>query len=284
MKFIWKENIINECNIDLLNKFKYIYNKSTNKTEKENYIKDILNNIIITDMNIIKYYFWETYRLSMDYLKGHIGIEKDKFTLMPNDYVKIVYKCGNCNIEELEYYPATRHDILQNITKNNKIYKNVIDNYRKNIITTFYNFENLINYTNHDNIKNINEFKPICKKCKFDIIKNIIEEENLKKEKEKEEIEDEKKFIEYQKTINPLFNLDEYIKLNTMCYDEYLQTEHWQNVRERALIRANHKCQICSSKDKLRVHHNTYNSRGNERDEDLIAVCDRCHRKIHNYI
>ena len=131
MKFIWKENIVNECNIDLLNKFKYIYNKSTNKTEKENYIKDILNNIIITDMNIIKYYFWETYRLSMDYLKGHIGIEKDKFTLMPNDYVKIVYKCGNCNIEELEYYPVTRHDILQNFTKNNKIYKNVIDNYRK---------------------------------------------------------------------------------------------------------------------------------------------------------
>ena len=67
-----------------------------------------------------------------------------------------------------------------------------------------------------------------------------------------------------------------------MPYQEYLQTKHWRNKRYEALKRANHKCQLCGSKENLQVHHNTYDNRGNEKDEDLIVLCEICHAKFHD--
>jgi len=71
-------------------------------------------------------------------------------------------------------------------------------------------------------------------------------------------------------------------KLKTMPYKEYLQTEHWKGVRKRALSRANYKCQLCGSKETLNIHHNTYDNRGCEKDEDLIALCQNCHGRYHD--
>jgi len=70
-------------------------------------------------------------------------------------------------------------------------------------------------------------------------------------------------------------------ELKEMPYEEYLQTQHWINTREMTLIRANYECQLCRSKYKLNVHHNTYENRGNEKDEDLIVLCEDCHAKHH---
>jgi hypothetical protein len=67
----------------------------------------------------------------------------------------------------------------------------------------------------------------------------------------------------------------------SMPYKEYLKTPHWQAVREEALRRAKDKCQLCGSKDRLEVHHNTYERRGRERPEDVIAICHKCHSKHH---
>lgn len=49
--------------------------------------------------------------------------------------------------------------------------------------------------------------------------------------------------------------------LPLLPYSEYLQTKHWQMQRREALER---------------THHRTYENIGNERNEDLIVLCDRC--------
>jgi len=70
--------------------------------------------------------------------------------------------------------------------------------------------------------------------------------------------------------------------LKTMPYKEYLQTDHWKAMRNRQLKLANYKCQLCSNKENLNVHHNTYENRGEEKDEDLITLCKNCHGKFHD--
>ena len=76
--------------------------------------------------------------------------------------------------------------------------------------------------------------------------------------------------------------------LRTMPYDAYLRTGHWRHVRVLALRRAGGRCQVCNdvgSKGKpLDVHHRTYERRGNERAEDVIVLCRRCHELYHSVI
>jgi len=71
------------------------------------------------------------------------------------------------------------------------------------------------------------------------------------------------------------------LRLQIMPYHEYLHTAHWQGVRRAALARADHRCQLCNSPTALQVHHRTYERRGNERDNDVIALCDTCHSIFH---
>lgn len=69
--------------------------------------------------------------------------------------------------------------------------------------------------------------------------------------------------------------------LKGMPYRQYLQTEHWQNVRNSALKRARFKCQVCCSEQRLQVHHRTYARRGEELPEDLTVLCSKCHGVFH---
>jgi 5-methylcytosine-specific restriction endonuclease McrA len=70
-----------------------------------------------------------------------------------------------------------------------------------------------------------------------------------------------------------------------MPYPEYLQTEHWHKVRDRALRRAGYRCQLgASHKGKLHVHHRTYENRGCEEDKDVIVLCEDCHAKHHGKV
>ncbi len=72
--------------------------------------------------------------------------------------------------------------------------------------------------------------------------------------------------------------------LKTMPYKDYLQTDHWKKTRKKALYKADYKCQLCNSKEKLNVHHKTYENRGCEKSEDLIVLCEECHGKFHGKI
>ena len=75
-------------------------------------------------------------------------------------------------------------------------------------------------------------------------------------------------------TINSFKNL---ISRN---YPQYLVTFHWRKIR-KDIIEKHKVCQKCGSKEKLHVHHFTYDNIGNEKEEDLILVCEDCHKKLH---
>jgi 5-methylcytosine-specific restriction endonuclease McrA len=64
-------------------------------------------------------------------------------------------------------------------------------------------------------------------------------------------------------------------------YDNYLRSEHWQQVREDALSRARRRCQVCNSPDELHVHHRTYERLGFERAGDVTVLCRGCHKLFH---
>lgn len=65
-------------------------------------------------------------------------------------------------------------------------------------------------------------------------------------------------------------------------YKDYLKTDHWRDARSRALKRAGYKCQLCGCRGNLQVHHNNYKNIWHEKDGDLIVLCWKCHKKIHN--
>ncbi len=85
-----------------------------------------------------------------------------------------------------------------------------------------------------------------------------------------------------------VLNFDIYNKMaddsfKSMPYREYLKTNHWKQVREKAIKKAGFKCQLCNSFSKfLNVHHRDYDRLGNERDTDVIALCKTCHEKFHD--
>jgi len=67
----------------------------------------------------------------------------------------------------------------------------------------------------------------------------------------------------------------------TINYKDYLESDDWQDQRKRALHLANHKCQICGGRFILQAHHKTYERLGEEKDEDLIILCQQCHKAMH---
>lgn len=66
-------------------------------------------------------------------------------------------------------------------------------------------------------------------------------------------------------------------------YRDYLASDQWQERRQTALARAKFKCQLCSAKLSLNVHHRTYKRIGREKPEDLIVLCRRCHEHHHDH-
>ena len=72
--------------------------------------------------------------------------------------------------------------------------------------------------------------------------------------------------------------------LRSMSYRDFLATEYWKIVREYKMYKQGYKCQLCSAKGNLNVHHRNYEFRGREyaHMEDLIVLCESCHSKYHD--
>jgi hypothetical protein len=64
-------------------------------------------------------------------------------------------------------------------------------------------------------------------------------------------------------------------------YAEYLASPEWRVRRDRAVARAEGRCQLCNSAKHLNVHHRTYARIGRERPTDLIVLCRECHEHFH---
>lgn len=60
-------------------------------------------------------------------------------------------------------------------------------------------------------------------------------------------------------------------------------SRHWKTLRAMRLQIDGYKCAQCGSAINLEVHHIRYpDAWGLENINDLITVCDSCHKKIHN--
>lgn len=69
--------------------------------------------------------------------------------------------------------------------------------------------------------------------------------------------------------------------LAELPYSDYLNTAHWARLRAMALEHYGESCGLCSRTANLNVHHRTYDRRGREHINDLIVLCDDCHRRFH---
>ena len=64
-------------------------------------------------------------------------------------------------------------------------------------------------------------------------------------------------------------------------YNEYLNTEQWNEKKEHRLALDNNQCVLCFSTNSLHVHHVTYERLFDELPSDLMTVCKSCHETIH---
>lgn len=65
-------------------------------------------------------------------------------------------------------------------------------------------------------------------------------------------------------------------------YHAYLLSESWRLKRGIVIRLCGFQCQRCGRKhdfkNRLQVHHYTYERLGNENLEDLVALCKSCHK------
>ena len=63
-------------------------------------------------------------------------------------------------------------------------------------------------------------------------------------------------------------------------YRKYLKTEHWIELSIK--MKEEYKtCPFCGTSENLRVHHLNYDNLGNEKDADLMVLCNYCHTQVH---
>jgi 5-methylcytosine-specific restriction endonuclease McrA len=75
---------------------------------------------------------------------------------------------------------------------------------------------------------------------------------------------------------------DRVIVRHKQDYQDYLESDHWRSCSAAARRRAGHRCERCGANDQLlNTHHLNYDRLGHERDEDLVVLCEKCHREEH---
>lgn len=65
------------------------------------------------------------------------------------------------------------------------------------------------------------------------------------------------------------------------AYSDYMKSPEWSERKKKYFLNHERKCRACYSKSYIEVHHKTYARLGQERDQDLVALCRRCHRSLH---
>ena len=73
----------------------------------------------------------------------------------------------------------------------------------------------------------------------------------------------------------------EIVRQNALPYCEYLKTPWWDLVRTRTIKRANGVCEFCQERAAREAHHTTYERIGQEKPDDMVALCRHCHQHIH---
>ena len=65
-------------------------------------------------------------------------------------------------------------------------------------------------------------------------------------------------------------------------YREYLRGEDWRESRKMLMEESGWMCDVCGDKA-VQLHHLIYDNLGAEElDVDVVALCNECHKEIHN--
>ncbi|MCP4761493.1 MAG: hypothetical protein GY870_06905 [archaeon] len=76
-------------------------------------------------------------------------------------------------------------------------------------------------------------------------------------------------------------NLDSIEELRSMPYDKYLRSSWWKKRRKAYYLKHSMICYCCGCKSKV-LHHCCYERRGEEKDKDLVPLCECHHNFIHD--
>lgn len=66
-------------------------------------------------------------------------------------------------------------------------------------------------------------------------------------------------------------------------YRRYLKSEWWKERKAKYWSKHTRKC-YCCGQYATSLHHNNYSRLNEEKDKDLVPVCDNCHKEIHKLI
>ena len=72
--------------------------------------------------------------------------------------------------------------------------------------------------------------------------------------------------------------------LRKMPFEEYRKTSEWRARRNRVLLRAGNKCELCYAGGLIDVHQRTYERYGDKLLNDLIGLCRSCHQRFHDIL
>ena len=86
-----------------------------------------------------------------------------------------------------------------------------------------------------------------------------------------------------KKLLESFFADADQIKVYRRKYHEYLQSPEWQKKRLQRLRIDDFRCVRCGSAMNLHIHHINYGKDYRNADvlNDLVTLCERCHRAIH---
>lgn len=68
--------------------------------------------------------------------------------------------------------------------------------------------------------------------------------------------------------------------MNKQAYELYVKTDCWELTRSN-YMRDHGRCEVCSLAPTEQIYHLDYSRLGHETPDDLLAVCDACHRLLH---
>ena len=66
---------------------------------------------------------------------------------------------------------------------------------------------------------------------------------------------------------------------NKFVYKQYLVSPHWKNLEEKALEKANYKCEKFDSTNNLKGIHKNLDNLYRETLDDLIILCGKCKKR-----
>lgn len=69
-----------------------------------------------------------------------------------------------------------------------------------------------------------------------------------------------------------------------MNYQEYIDSNHWKQLRVRKFAQVGRNCEACRSGRKLNVHHCFYRNFTDCTLDDLMVLCERCHGFYHKEV